>query len=111
MTDTTKVFVDWKGNLQPQAHNEKGVTTDFEIPKEHGDNKTALSPMENLLSSLAACSNIHILIILKKKQLDIESYSVEATSKETYQHKRSRTQTVISRKVRLSGRDIKKTCL
>jgi len=80
MTATNKIFVEWKGNLCLQAHNEKGLTADFDAPKEHGGNETALTPMENLLSSLAACSSIHILIILKKKKLNIEDYHVEATA-------------------------------
>jgi len=80
MTTTNKIQVNWKGNLQLQAHNTKGLTVDFDAPKEHGGNETALTPMENLLSSLAACSSIHILIILKEKQLNIEDYHVEATA-------------------------------
>ncbi|MCL2691107.1 MAG: hypothetical protein FWE56_02485 [Candidatus Bathyarchaeota archaeon] len=42
MTATNKIFVEWKGNLCLQAHNEKSLTADFDAPKEHGGNETAL---------------------------------------------------------------------
>ena len=50
----------------------------FDAPIPHGGEETALSPMENVLASLAACSSFHILTILKKKRLKITKYSVEA---------------------------------
>jgi len=80
VTSTTKIFVDWKGNLHLQAYNEKGLTADFDAPKVHGGDETALSPMESLLSSLAACSCIHILILLRQNQFSIEDCRVEATA-------------------------------
>jgi putative redox protein len=36
--------------------------------------------MENVLASLASCSSIHVLLILKKKRQKVTSYSVEATA-------------------------------
>lgn len=80
MSTTKKMVVEWKGNLRLTAKNEKGLTVNFDAPKEHGGGETALSPMENVLASLAACSSLHVLIILKKKRLTVTGYSVEATA-------------------------------
>lgn len=74
------MVVEWKGNLRLEARNEKGLTVNFDAPKEHGGEETALSPMENVLASLASCSSFHVLNILKKKRLNVTSYSVEATA-------------------------------
>jgi uncharacterized OsmC-like protein len=49
---TKKMVVEWRGNLRLQAHNEKGLTANFDAPKEHGGEETALSPMENVLQVL-----------------------------------------------------------
>lgn len=80
MSSTKTMVVEWKGNLRLQAHNEKGLTVSFDAPKAHGGEETALSPMENVLASLAACSSFHVLTILKKKRLHVTSYRVEATA-------------------------------
>ncbi|MCW4029724.1 MAG: OsmC family protein [Candidatus Bathyarchaeota archaeon] len=80
MSTTKTMVVDWKGNLRLTAKNEKGLTVNFDAPKEHGGEETALSPMENVLASLASCSSFHVLTILKKKRLRVTDYSVEATA-------------------------------
>ncbi len=80
MSSTKKMFVEWKGNLRLTAENEKGLSVNFDAPIPHGGEETALSPMENVLASLAACSSFHVLTILKKKRLQVTGYSVEATA-------------------------------
>ena len=80
MFSTKKMVVDWKGNLRLTAKNEKGLSVNFDAPIPHGGEETALSPMENVLASLAACSSFHVLTILKKKRLSVTGYSVEATA-------------------------------
>jgi len=80
MSSVKKMVVEWKGNYRLQAKNEKGLTVEFDAPKEHGGEETALSPMENVLASLAACSSFHVLTILRKKRQKISGYSVEATA-------------------------------
>jgi putative redox protein len=80
MTSTKKMVVEWKGNLRLEAKNEKGLTIQFDAPKEHGGEETALSPMENVLAILATCSSFHVLTILKKKRLNVTVYSVEAVA-------------------------------
>lgn len=80
MSSTKKMVVEWKGKLRLEAKNEKGLSVSFDAPIPHGGEETALSPMENVLASLAACSSFHVLTILRKKRLKVTSYSVEATA-------------------------------
>ena len=80
MFSIKKMVVDWKGNLRLTAKNEKGLSVNFDAPIPHGGEETALSPMENVLASLAACSSFHVLSILKKKRLKVTGYSVEAAA-------------------------------
>jgi putative redox protein len=72
------MVLEWKGNYRIEAKNEKGLSVKFDAPIPHGGEETALSPMENVLASLAACSSFHVLTILKKKRLTVKGYSVEA---------------------------------
>jgi len=80
MLSTKKMVVEWKGNYRLQARNEKGLSVAFDAPKNYGGEETALSPMENVLASLAACSSFHVLTILKKKRQKVTAYSVEASA-------------------------------
>jgi uncharacterized OsmC-like protein len=67
MHSVKKMVVNWKTNYQLEARNEKGLLVKFDAPIDHGGEETALSPMENVLASLAACSSFHVLTILKKR--------------------------------------------
>ena len=80
MSSTKDMVIEWRGNLRLTAKNEKGLSVDFDAPIPYGGEETALSPMENVLASLAACSSFHILNILKKKIIIVTGYSVEATA-------------------------------
>lgn len=80
MSSEKKMVLDWNGNFRLEARNEKGLSVKFDAPVSHGGEETALSPMENVLASLAACSSFHVLTILKKKRQKVTHYTVEATA-------------------------------
>lgn len=80
MYSEKKMTVEWKANFRLEARNEKGLSVNFDAPVSHGGEETALSPMENVLASLAACSSFHVLTILKKKRQKVTDYTVEATA-------------------------------
>ena len=80
MSSIKKMVLKWKTNYQLEAKNEKGLSVKFDAPINHGGEETALSPMENVLASLAACSSFHVLRIMKKMRQEISDYSVEATA-------------------------------
>ena len=79
MPSVKKMLLDWQGNYRLTAKNEKGLSVNFDAPIAFGGEETALSPMENVLASLAACSSFHVLTILKKKRQNVSGYSVEIT--------------------------------
>jgi len=80
MHSIKKMVLNWKTNYQLEARNEHGIFVKFDVPIDHGGKDTALSPIENVLASLAACSSFHVLRILKKMRQKISNYSVEATA-------------------------------
>ena len=105
MSSVKKMVVEWKENYRLEAKNEKGITVNFDAPKEHGGEETALSPMENVLASLAACSSFHVLTILKKKRQTVSGYSVEATAERREDHP-PRVFTKIHLKYTVKGQNI-----
>jgi putative redox protein len=80
MSSVKKMVLAWQGNYRFIAKNEKGLSVNFDDPIPNGGEETALSPMENVLASLAACSSYHVVTILKKKRQDFSDYSVEMTA-------------------------------
>jgi putative redox protein len=62
------------------AKNEKGLSVSFDAPIPNGGEETALSPMEIVLASLAACSSYHVVSILRKKRQNLSDYWVEMTA-------------------------------
>jgi len=59
------------------AKNEKGLSVHFDSPIQNGGEETALSAMENVLASLAACSGYDVLSIMRKKKQKISCFSAE----------------------------------
>jgi putative redox protein len=80
MPSVKKMVLDWQGEYRFIAKNEKGLSVNFDAPIPYGGEETALSPMENVLASLAACSSYHVMSILKKKRQNFSDYSVEMTA-------------------------------
>ena len=68
MYSVEKMVVEWKGSLRLEAKNEKRLSAKFDAPIAYGGEETALSPIENVLGSLAACSSFYVLTILRKKR-------------------------------------------
>ena len=77
MTLTKKMVIDWMSNYRLVAKNEKGLTVNFDAPTHFGGEESALSPMENVLASLAACSSIHLISLLNEQGQKVSGYSVE----------------------------------
>jgi len=60
-----------------EATNERGHHIEIDSRKEFGGNDLAPSPMELLLMSVAGCSAIDIISILKKQKQQIENFETE----------------------------------
>ncbi|CAN5620249.1 OsmC family protein [soil metagenome] len=54
-----------------------------------GDRKSAPSPLEMLLVSVAACTAVDVVSILQKKRQDITDYKAEITGERREEHPRS----------------------
>jgi len=80
MSSTKRMILAWQGNYRFIAKNEKELSVSFDAPLPSGGEETALSPMENVLASLAACSSYHVVTVLKKKRQAFSDYLVQMTA-------------------------------
>ena len=62
-----------------KAVNESGQSIEMDGSPEIGGEELGMRPMEVLLSSLAGCSSMDVLSILKKMREDVQDYQVEIT--------------------------------
>jgi putative redox protein len=107
MTLSKKMILDWQGNYHLIAKNEKGLTVSFDAPIFFGGEETALSPMENVLASLAACSSIHVISLLKEQEQKVSSYSVEIQAER--KEEPPRTFTKIHLNYLIKGKEVSET--
>lgn len=63
-----------------RAENESGNTIDMDGTPEIGGVHAGMRPMQVLLSSLAGCSSIDVVSILRKQKLNPTSYSMKITA-------------------------------
>lgn len=61
------------------AVNERGQSIQMDGSPEIGGENLGMRPMEVLLSSLAGCSSMDVLSILKKMRENVQDYQVEIT--------------------------------
>ena len=60
-----------------EATNSDGQTIRFDANPTAGGQGLGIRPMEALASSVAACASIDILLILKKKRIELSNYEVQ----------------------------------
>lgn len=64
-----------------EAVNEDGHSIVFDAKADIGGSNKGIRPMEGLASSLAACSSIDVIHILRKQRIEPEIYEVQIEAK------------------------------
>ena len=60
-----------------------------------GDRRSAASPLERLLISVAACTAVDVISILEKKRQDVSDYRVEISGERRDEHPRGFTKFLV----------------
>lgn len=69
--------VDWKGGMVFESTPPSGNRIVMDISGEEGGTNTGPTPVEALLSAIAGCSAVDVVMILQKKKQVLTSYRVE----------------------------------
>lgn len=73
------VTVQWKGGMAFESTPESGCTFTMDAYPEVGGQNLGPTPVEALLSSLAACTGMDVISILQKKRQEVSSYRIEVS--------------------------------
>jgi len=73
----------WKGDMAFEARGNSGQSFTMDAYPEAGGHNSGPTPVEALLGSLAACSAMDVISILRKKQQIVTSYRIEVTGERT----------------------------
>lgn len=73
----------WKGDMAFEATGDSGQSFVMDAYPEAGGHNLGPTPVEALLGSLAACSAMDVISILKKKQQIVTSYRIEVNGVRT----------------------------
>lgn len=80
------VTTTWKGNLLFKSDNPNGNTLLIDTSKEIGGNEVGLSPKALMLSSLAGCSGLDVVSILKKMRVSVADFEIKVEGELTDTH-------------------------
>ncbi|MGC9151119.1 MAG: OsmC family protein [Microbacter sp.] len=75
----------WKGNMQFDALV-SGHHVIMDAAPEVGGEDTGARPKELMLASLAGCTGMDVISILKKMRIDVESFDIQIEAEMTEEH-------------------------
>nr|WP_321221414.1 OsmC family protein [uncultured Psychroserpens sp.] len=81
-----KVVTHWKGNLQFESDNPSGHLVIMDTSQENGGHNSGLSPKAMMLSSLAGCSGLDVVSILKKMKVPFSDFRIDTYGELTDVH-------------------------
>lgn len=81
-----KVITHWKGNMQFDSDNPSGKTLLMDTSQEYGGHNSGLSPKALMLSSLAGCTGLDVVSILKKMKVKFSDFRIDTHGELTEEH-------------------------
>ena len=80
------VTTTWKENMQFESDNPSGLNLFMDAGEESGGEGKGYRPKALMLSSLAGCSGLDVVSLLKKMRVEITDFKIEATGELTDEH-------------------------
>lgn len=81
-----KVTTHWKGNMLFESESPNGKTVLMDTSTEDGGQDVGHSPKAIMLSALAGCSGLDIIMILDKMKVKISNLRMDTTGELTDEH-------------------------
>ncbi|WP_299132140.1 OsmC family protein [uncultured Tenacibaculum sp.] len=76
----------WKENMQFETDNPSGHKVLIDTSEGNGGNNSGLAPKAMMLSSLAGCSGLDVVSLLKKMRIIVDDFKMDATGELTEEH-------------------------
>lgn len=76
----------WKENMQFESDNPSGHNLFMDAGEENGGKSEGYRPKALMLSSLAGCSGLDVVSLLKKTRVAVDDFKIEVTGELTEEH-------------------------
>lgn len=85
----------WRDDLMFTAISSAGFTIPLDAAKDVGGHDTGISPMELLLTSLAGCTAMDVISILRKKKEQVTAFEVHVEGARADEHPKVYTEITV----------------
>lgn len=86
MATTNHITTKWLGNMAFESNNPSGHSLKIDIAKEDGGDSSGFRPKALMLSSLAGCSGLDVVSLMKKMKLEVDEFTIETIANLTNEH-------------------------
>lgn len=83
---TNLVTTTWKENMQFESDNPSGISLTMDAGEESGGEGKGYRPKALMLSSLAGCSGLDVVSLLKKMHAEVAEFRIDITAELTDEH-------------------------
>ncbi len=83
---TNLVKTSWKENMQFESDNPSGISLTMDAGEESGGEGKGYRPKALMLSSLAGCSGLDVVSLLKKMHAEVAEFRIDITAELTDEH-------------------------
>ncbi len=83
---TNLVTTTWKENMQFESDNPSGISLTMDAGEESGGEGKGYRPKALMLSSLAGCSGLDVVSLLKKMHAEVAEFRIDITAELTDDH-------------------------
>ena len=83
---TNIVTTTWKENMQYESDNPSGLNLFMDAGQENGGKGEGYRPKALMLSSLAGCSGLDVVSLLKKMHAEVADFKIEITAELPDEH-------------------------
>ena len=83
---TNLVTTTWKENMQFESDNPSGLNLFMDAGEENGGKGEGYRPKALMLSSLAGCSGLDVVSLLKKMHAEVAEFRIDITAELTDDH-------------------------
>ena len=80
------VTTEWKGNMVFESDNPSHQKLEIDAAEEFGGTNSGLRPKALMLSSLAGCSGLDVVSLLKKMKVNLDDFKIVTTGELTDEH-------------------------
>jgi len=83
---TNLVTTTWKENMQFESDNPSEISLTMDAGEENGGEGKGYRPKALMLSSLAGCSGLDVVSLLKKMHAEVAEFRIDVTAELTEEH-------------------------